>query len=252
MKNFTLLTTAVFMFIFSSINASTIKTFENPTFAPNFNDAEPIAFIERGIAFYIFPDGQFDFSTEPSRGDYFFRNGRRGSNINQGAAINNFGGVRIQRDNFGNIRRIGNVFINYDFNNRIARIGSVFIAYNRFAVSQVGGLRVIYNRFGQIIDFVGSVNGQPNFGHGNCAPNFNGNQNQTWNYNSNWNDNNNSNLNNNNNWNDNNNWNYNSNLNNNSNLSNSDNYFYKKSTDSVPSQNTKPANDRFLNRNGRR
>ena len=66
------------------------------------------------------------------------------------------------------MRRVGNTFINYDFNNRVSRIGSVFMRYNRFAIAQIGGMQIIYNRRGQIIDFIGSVNGRNNgFNYGN-------------------------------------------------------------------------------------
>ncbi|MBC7438948.1 MAG: hypothetical protein H7250_03045, partial [Flavobacterium sp.] len=82
-------------------------------------------------------------------------------------------GIKIEHDNFGRIRRVGNVFINYDFNNRIKRIGSVYMSYNRFALSQVGGLRIIYNRFGQIVDYVGNVKNR----------NSNYNFNETYNFN---------------------------------------------------------------------
>ncbi len=141
----------------------------------NFNNSEPIAFVERGVAFYVFLDGQFDFNTEPSRGDILYRQGRRSVNGSFGNIPSNFGGVPVAYDNGGRIRRIGNVFINYDFQNRIKRIGSVNIFYNRFALTQVGGLRLIYNRFGEIVDAIGSVNGRWNTQYGpNHNPNFGG------------------------------------------------------------------------------
>jgi hypothetical protein len=49
------------------------------------------------------------------------------------------------------------VFINYDVNDRVKRIGSVYMTYNRYALERVGGLEIIYNRRGQIVDIVGSV-----------------------------------------------------------------------------------------------
>jgi hypothetical protein len=33
------------------------------------------------------------------------------------------------------------------------RIGSVQMSYNRFALERVGGLEIIYNRRGQVVDF---------------------------------------------------------------------------------------------------
>ena len=59
----------------------------------------------------------------------------------------------------GRVRRVGNVMINYDANDRIKRVGSVYMAYNRFALTQVGGLQIIYNHRGQIVDIVGAVKG---------------------------------------------------------------------------------------------
>jgi hypothetical protein len=67
-------------------------------------------------------------------------------------------GIKVEHDASGKVRRIGNVFVNYDANGRIKRVGSVYMTYNRFALEQVGGLQIIYNRRGQIVDIIGSVN----------------------------------------------------------------------------------------------
>lgn len=160
MKKITLL--LAILFIGTIANASETKYFSGESRFPiNINDAEPIQFTERGIEFFIFPDGQFDFNTVPSQGENYFRTtGRRDFNTTYGAPNAYNSGIKIEHDSFGRIRRIGNVFINYDFNNRIKRIGSVYMAYNRFALAQVGGLKIIYNRRGQIVDFIGSVKGR--------------------------------------------------------------------------------------------
>lgn len=137
--------------------------------------AEPIAFIERGVEFLIFPDGSFDFNTETfnnSTSVYYRRNTRRSStNTTYGAPgtvrrthYSNYGsprGVVITHDSNGLVRRIGNVFINYDRRGRIKRAGSVYMSYQRGhhgTLRQVGGLRVNYNRWGQIVHTSGSVN----------------------------------------------------------------------------------------------
>ena len=41
----------------------------------------------------------------------------------------------------------------------MSRIGTVYMRYNSFALSQVGGLRIVYNRRGQIVDIIGDVKG---------------------------------------------------------------------------------------------
>lgn len=151
---------ASLMLATSATKASEIINFSgsNVEFSNRFNADEPIQFSEKGIDFFVFSNGEFDFNTRPndSQGDYYFKTaGRRSVEANRGN-LENFG-VRIERDNFGRIRRIGNTFINYDFQDRVSRIGSVFLKYNRFALVQVGGLQLIYNRFGELVDTFGSV-----------------------------------------------------------------------------------------------
>ena len=129
----------------------------------DFRNADPIVFMERGVEFYIFVDGQLDFNTRPSNGEMHYGEGRRNfENRSYGNRENYQGrnyGVKIEHDNMGRVRRVGNVFVNYDAFGRIKRVGSVFMNYNRYALTQVGGLQIIYNRRGQIVDMVGAVNG---------------------------------------------------------------------------------------------
>ncbi|WP_396601159.1 hypothetical protein [Algibacter sp. R77976] len=141
----------------------------------NYRNAEPIVFMERGIEFLIFPDGTFDFNTKTNHAFYndaYYRNNSRRSNMNtsQRGPNANIGftsaykknrGVSILRDRTGKVRRIGNVFLNYDRRGNITRVGSVFIDYTRGRnklVNQIGGLRVNYNRFGEIINTRGHIN----------------------------------------------------------------------------------------------
>ena len=170
MKQITLLV-AVTLLAGTTMKASTVATTSNESRTTRFSLDEPITFIERGISFYVFPNGEFDFNTETSTDtEILYRtNGRRSNNQPQG--------VRIERDASGKVRRVGNVFINYDFQNRIKRIGTVYMSYNRFALSQVGGLKIIYNRRGEIVNIFGSVKGYT-FGHDNCNEDFDFDDNQ--------------------------------------------------------------------------
>ncbi len=162
MKKITLLVTVIFL-VGNAVNAqlrSLTNSFEN-----NFNQNQPFTFHERGIDFYVFPNGEFDFNTEPTRETAIvYRSGRRNLNPNNG--------VIIEHDTQGRIRRIGNVFLNYDFQNRIKRIGSVHMKYNRFALSQVGGMRVIYDRRGNLIKTVGLIK-ENEIRYGYCTTNTN-------------------------------------------------------------------------------
>ena len=156
MKKITLLVASILL-VGSVANASEVikKTGEEKRMRYNFD--EPISFMERGIEFFVFPNGEFDFNTRPedSEGDYFYKTaGKRGNKQEQRPT--NYG-TRIEHDSFGRVRRIGNTFINYDNRDRVSRIGSVYMRYNRIALTQIGGMRIIYNRRGEIVDTVGNI-----------------------------------------------------------------------------------------------
>jgi hypothetical protein len=161
MKKITLLVASIFLMGGIVAHAADRNERRSPV---DFRNADPIVFMERGVEFFIFPDGQFDFNTRPSNGEMYYKQSRRTSAVNKtyGAPANfqnrNYG-VKIEHDNRGRVRRIGNVMINYDANDRVKRVGSVYMAYNRYALTQVGGLQIIYNRRGQIVDIVGDVKG---------------------------------------------------------------------------------------------
>ena len=133
--------------------------------------AQPILFVERGVEFLIFADGSFDFntdlfSTEPGGDHHYYRRPttrtRRSTNRTHGAPGHTYHnrdrGVIVTHDRLGRVRRVGNVFINYDRDGRIKRVGSVYMSYRRGQLKQVGGLRILYNRYGEIIGTRGHVN----------------------------------------------------------------------------------------------
>ena len=118
------------------------------------------------IEFFVFLNGDFDFNTRPedSQGDFFYRTaGKRGS-VSTARRTFNYG-TRIEHDSFGRVRRVGNTFINYDSNDRVSRIGTVYMRYNRHALTQIGGMQIVYNRRGDIINMFGNVKGGRNQGY---------------------------------------------------------------------------------------
>jgi len=139
---------------------------------------QPILFVERGVEFLIFPNGEFDFNTDVNYGhfgDYYRKSTTRRGSINAtfgtpGVRINynRPRGVRITHDRLGRVRRVGNVFINYDYQGRVKRIGSVYIKYRFGQLKQVGGLHIQYNRWGDMIGTRGKVN-RSNQGCGFCG-----------------------------------------------------------------------------------
>jgi hypothetical protein len=198
MKKITLLVASIFVFGGSIANAAEKIDFSVERRSPvDFRNADPIVFTERGIEFFVFPDGQLDFNTRPTTGrDMYYKSSRKNS-VNKtfgapGNVRNGNYGVKVEHDNMGRVRQVGNVFINYDVNDRVKRIGSVYMTYNRFALERVGELEIIYNRRGQIVDTAGAVKGgkayqygQNSFGNNDFGNNQNSNDDDYYYYKSN-------------------------------------------------------------------
>ena len=196
MKTITLLVASILLATNVTV-ASELRTITDDFTTTRYSHDEPISFNERGIEFFVFANGEFDFNTRPddSQGDYFFKGAGKKvadktTSRGERGPVNY--GVIVEQDSFGRVRRVGNTFINYDFNDRVSRIGSVFMRYNRFALAQVGGLKIIYNRFGEITDMIGCVKGRNagytnNYYANNYQNNYNENHYSTYasNYNSN-------------------------------------------------------------------
>lgn len=90
----------------------------------NYNEA--ISFVENGVRFHVFLNGDFDFNARSRR------------------ALR----PRIFRDYKGRINRVGNVYIRYNFRGDVSRIGTVYMSYRRGRLARIGDLRITYNRWG--------------------------------------------------------------------------------------------------------
>ncbi|EDP96072.1 hypothetical protein U8527_14275 [Kordia algicida OT-1] len=179
MKNFYLLFVGLLLSVTSTqANVISDQTHGSENGLTNrYRYAQPIQFVERGVEFFVFLNGEFDFNTHPVT----YRRTRRSSvNVTFGApGVRTKGtvrntrniGVRVEHDFNGRVRRIGNLFINYDRLGRVKRIGSIYMRYhNRHGkIKQIGGLRLKYNRWGRLVRQFGTikpiVNGTIN--HGN-------------------------------------------------------------------------------------
>jgi len=122
--------------LFLAIAMMSISTLAFAEFRPIRHKMEdPVKIVVRGVDFYIFPNGEFDFNahqTHNRRGDYH--------------------GVRVEKDRNGKIRRIGNVYLNYNRYAQVSRIGNVFIKYNhRGFVVNIGRKFLRYHRGGYVV-----------------------------------------------------------------------------------------------------
>ena len=136
MKRGLLLLLGMFMMV-STVEANNGNNLPN-RIGFNYSYQNSVNFVERGIEFFVFTNGEFDFDTNYNS-VYFDYNGRRTRRNN---------GVSIDRDFRGRVRRIGGTFINYDFRGNVTRIGNVFMRYHRGRLTKVGNLRVRYDRWG--------------------------------------------------------------------------------------------------------
>jgi len=128
---------------------------------------EPVVFMENNIEFLIFPDGSFDFDVKYNH--YYNDLNSRRTSINTGLRTKSlnvqytsgyYNKPMIAKDRFGRITRISDTRIYYDRMGNVTQIGSVDIDYQRGnrMVSKVGGLKVNYNHWGQIVHTSGYVN----------------------------------------------------------------------------------------------
>ncbi len=95
-----------------------------------------VRFVEEGVAFRVFLNGEFDFNSTRNYSEttYFYTPSYRN--------------IRVKRDYRGRIRRVGQVAIRYNRNGNVYRIGHVRIRYFRGFVNRVGNLSISYNRHG--------------------------------------------------------------------------------------------------------
>lgn len=103
-------------------------------------------FIEGGIEFAVFPDGQLDFNYLDYGPNFNTRFNSAAVNVsfNTGFNYDRF----VQYDAYGAVVQVYNVPVFYDSFGRVIQIGDVFINYRRGWVNRIGGLRINYTRPG--------------------------------------------------------------------------------------------------------
>lgn len=150
MKKFVLIVAAV---LFGTAMAKA-ATAENKVANVNLNAVNSFIFVENGVTFSVFPDGEFDFYVDNI------------ININGGAQIGNVGvtfnsgfnyNPFVQFDDFGAVIQVENVPIFYDFYGRVNQIGSINLNFNNGFVNRIGGMSIFYNR-GAFSHFNGFIN----------------------------------------------------------------------------------------------
>lgn len=152
MKNITF----ILAFLFVGVAASA-KSVDADSYSP-FRYGESFIFVEGGVEFSVYPNGEFDFYYNPQ-----FAQSQIGAiplpnrNISYNAGYDY--GAFVQYDDFGAVIQIENVPVYYDYYGRIIQAGNVLMNYNSGGeLIRLGNMHIRYNRFNQPIKYVGYIN----------------------------------------------------------------------------------------------
>ncbi len=131
----------------------------NNTTGIRYNTPQKIKFVQRGVKFIVFPNGEFDFKfLNPQQ------HGRRGHNA-PGTTYNNRRNNRyVSYDYYGNVTKVGRNYIYYNRNCDVNQIGNITLRYRQGRLVRVGNLRIFYNRYGEIAYTEGRVIHNNNYG----------------------------------------------------------------------------------------
>lgn len=154
MKKFAIL--LIGLITLSSTTFATTTTSETTARYNAVYDGSRYIFVENGIEFSVFPDGEFDFYIpEIVQGINVNVNaGPVGISFNTGYDYDPY----VQYDEYGAVIQIENTPVFYDNYGRLVQAGDVRINYRRNRIVNVGGLFVHYNNFGAFSHYTGFVN----------------------------------------------------------------------------------------------
>lgn len=135
------------LFMQAKTGKETIRTY--------FNYGKSFVFVENGVTFSVYPDGEFDFYIN-DRVNVGAQVSFGNSNItfNSGYNYNPF----VQYDDYGAVIQVQNVPIYYDYYGRVNQIGGINIWYRNNRVRRIGGLHVYYNNRGYFDYYRGYIN----------------------------------------------------------------------------------------------
>lgn len=128
------------MFSFASIN-------------PHYSNS--IIFVEGGIEFAVFPDGQFDFTVLNNNAHLSlnYYNDNVAFSFNTGYGLDAY----VQYDSYGAPIQIMDVPVFYDYYGRVNQVGNIHIAYINGRLHRVGGMYVYYGPDGHFHRFSGYI-----------------------------------------------------------------------------------------------
>jgi hypothetical protein len=152
------LATLVFSFLLIGITAKATSVTLNNSEEIIYNryDGNAYIFVEGGVEFSVFADGQFDFAyVGPNHGtEVTISSPNVNVSFNAGHDYEMF----VQYDDYGAVIQVEDVPIYYDGYGRITQAGTVDIQYNDTRIVRLGGLYVNYDHYGYYAGCTGYIN----------------------------------------------------------------------------------------------
>ncbi len=152
MKKLLLITASILLsihFINATTSANTKISITNHSYGNSF------IFIENGIEFAVFKDGQFDFNIINTRYRTQVHFNNSGTSFNTGYNYNSI----VQYDDFGAVIQIENTPVFYDYYGRVSQIGNITVNYNHYGlITRLGRLNVFYDRYHRFSHYNGFIN----------------------------------------------------------------------------------------------
>ncbi len=139
---------------FGTLGTQAAKMEDNVVATTTYRYGNSFIFVEDGVTFSVYPDGEFDFYMDNRVNvGVGARIGNVGITFNSGYNYDPF----VQYDDYGAVIQVENIPVFYDYYGRVSQIGSVDIWYNNGRVRRVGGLHVYYNG-GVFSHYTGFIN----------------------------------------------------------------------------------------------
>lgn len=135
----------IYLFTAALITVTSTATTSRPAVSINNtrNSGDRYLFVEGGIEFSVYPDGEFDFVVPQLINDLHISVNNGPVNISYNSGFNY--DAYVQYDSYGAVIQIADVPVYYDNWGRIVQAGNIAINYMNGRIAGVGNLQVFYN-----------------------------------------------------------------------------------------------------------
>lgn len=144
------------LLVVGGLGIPSVKAANNSLKVNSFINGNSFVFVEGGITFSVYPDGEFDFFINDRVNNLHLNANVGNVNITFNSGYNY--DPYVQYDDYGAVIQVENVPIYYDYYGRVSQIGSVNIFYNNRRVVRIGGMFIHYNPYGAFSHYTGYIN----------------------------------------------------------------------------------------------